>query len=63
MSRPNVEVTCKTVPFKNSLHNFCTPVFDEKIGKNSVKIMRLNMVVTCRQHDTAEFYCSHVYVV
>jgi hypothetical protein len=37
--------------------------FDEKMGKNGVKIMRLNMVVTCRQHDTAEFYCSHVYVV
>jgi hypothetical protein len=33
ISGPNPKVTSKTLPSKNSLHNFHTPFFDVKIGK------------------------------
>jgi hypothetical protein len=43
-SGPNLKVTSKTMPSKNSSHNFRAPVFDEKIGQESAKITRVNTV-------------------
>jgi hypothetical protein len=42
---PNLKVTSKTTPSKNSSHNFCTPFFDDKIGQKIVKITRVNTII------------------
>jgi hypothetical protein len=45
ISGHNLKVTYKTRLSKNSSHNFCTPVFDEKLPK-SEKIMQVDTVFT-----------------
>jgi hypothetical protein len=54
-SRPNLKVASKTMPSKNSSHNFCTPVSYEKIGRKSAKIMQVNIILLfiCM----LEFFC------
>jgi hypothetical protein len=44
-SGPKLKLTSKTMPYKNSSHNFHTPFMDEKIGQKSAKMTRVNMVV------------------
>jgi hypothetical protein len=44
VSGPNVIVTSKTTPSKNSSHIFTPHLFGEKIGKKCAKIMRVNTV-------------------
>jgi hypothetical protein len=43
-SGPNLKVTCKITPSKNSSHNFHTHIFYKEIGQKHAKITQVNTV-------------------